>query len=148
MTATVEQREIVATVREWVEREVYPAASGYEHADEFPAPLVEDMKELGLFGVTIPEEYGGLGLDLLTYVLIQVELSRGWMSLSGVLNTHTICANLIYRFGTDDQRARFLPSMATGERRAAFSLSENAARRSPVAIDGRNRAFCSSVPNR
>ena len=74
MIAAAEQREVVASVREWVEREVYPVASEYEHADEFPAPLVEDMKQMGLFGVTIPEEYGGLGLDLLTYVLIQIEL--------------------------------------------------------------------------
>ena len=102
---TVEQRDVVATVREWVEREVYPVASRYEHADEFPAPLVEEMKELGLFGVTIPEEYGGLGLDLLTYTLIQVELSRGWMSLSGVLNTHFISAWMIGTHGTEEQRS-------------------------------------------
>src|SRR4029077_12948181 len=101
--------EIVQAVREWVEREVYPVASDYEHADEFPEPLVEQMKELGLFGVTIPEEYGGLGLDLTTYALIQVELSRGWMSLSGVLNTHFISAWMIKTFGTDEQRERYLP---------------------------------------
>jgi butyryl-CoA dehydrogenase len=124
VTTATEQREIVATVREWVEREVYPAASEYEHADEFPAPLVEDMKELGLFGVTIPEEYGGLGLDLLTYVLIQIELSRGWMSLSGVLNTHFISAWMIGAHGTEDQRERYLPRMATGELRFAYSMTE------------------------
>ena len=116
--------EIVAAVREWVEREVYPVASDYEHADEFPEPLVEQMKELGLFGVTIPEEYGGLGLDLTTYALIQVELSRGWMSLSGVLNTHFISAWMIRTFGTDGQRRRFLPRMATGEVRSAYSMTE------------------------
>jgi alkylation response protein AidB-like acyl-CoA dehydrogenase len=121
---TVEQREVVATVREWVEREVYPVASRYEHADEFPAPLVEGMKELGLFGVTIPERYGGLGLDLLTYALIQVELSRGWMSLSGVLNTHFISAWMIATHGTEEQRERYLPRMATGELRFAYSMSE------------------------
>ena len=95
MTATeqsTEQREIVATIREFVEREVVPVASELEHADEYPTALVQTMKELGLFGVTIPEEYGGLGLDLSTYARIQVELSRGWMSLSGVLNTHFISA--------------------------------------------------------
>ena len=97
------------SVREWVEREVYPVASEYEHADEFPEPLVEQMKELGLFGVTIPEEYGGLGLDLTTYALIQVELSRGWMSLSGVLNTHFISAWMIKTHGTEEQR-RALPA--------------------------------------
>jgi alkylation response protein AidB-like acyl-CoA dehydrogenase len=118
------QPEVVATVREWVEREVYPVASDYEHADEYPAPLVEDMKRLGLFGVTIPEEYGGLGLDLLTYVLIQIELSRGWMSLSGVLNTHFISAWMIGTYGTEEQRDSFLPRMATGELRFAYSMTE------------------------
>ncbi|HEY1366870.1 MAG TPA: acyl-CoA dehydrogenase family protein [Gaiellaceae bacterium] len=116
--------EVVAAVREWVEREVYPVASDYEHADEFPEPLVEDMKRMGLFGVTIPEEYGGLGLDLLTYVLIQIELSRGWMSLSGVLNTHFISAWMIRTYGTDEQRERYLPRMATGELRFAYSMTE------------------------
>jgi alkylation response protein AidB-like acyl-CoA dehydrogenase len=121
---TDDRQAVVATVREWVEREVYPVASEYEHADEFPTPLVEDMKELGLFGVTIPEEYGGLGLDLLTYVLIQIELSRGWMSLSGVLNTHFISAWMIKMYGTDEQRATYLPRMATGELRFAYSMTE------------------------
>jgi alkylation response protein AidB-like acyl-CoA dehydrogenase len=119
-----DRQAVVATVREWVEREVYPVASDYEHADEYPAPLVEDMKRMGLFGVTIPEEYGGLGLDLLTYVLIQVELSRGWMSLSGVLNTHFISAWMIGTHGTDEQRERYLPRMATGELRFAYSITE------------------------
>jgi len=124
MTTTVEQREVVATAREWVEREVYPVASDYEHADEFPAPLVEDMKALGLFGVTIPERYGGLGLDLLTYVLIQIELSRGWMSLSGIVNTHFMGVYLLTKHGTPEQKERWLPRMATGELRAALSMSE------------------------
>jgi alkylation response protein AidB-like acyl-CoA dehydrogenase len=119
-----ERTEIVQTIRSWVEREVYPVASEYEHADEFPAPLVAQMQELGLFGVTIPEEYGGLGLDLTTYALIQVELSRGWMSLSGVLNTHFISAWMIETFGTDEQREHFLPRMATGELRSAYSMTE------------------------
>jgi alkylation response protein AidB-like acyl-CoA dehydrogenase len=122
--AATEQREIVGSVREWVEREVYPVASEYEHADEFPTPLVEDMKAMGLFGVTIPEEYGGLGLDLLTYALIQIELSRGWMSLSGVLNTHFISAWMIKTHGTDEQKGRYLPRMATGELRFAYSMTE------------------------
>jgi alkylation response protein AidB-like acyl-CoA dehydrogenase len=122
--AATEQQEVVASVREWVEREVYPVASEYEHADEFPEPLVEDMRQMGLFGVTIPEEYGGLGLDVLTYVLIQIELSRGWMSLSGVLNTHFISAWMIKTHGTDEQRERYLPRMATGELRFAYSMTE------------------------
>jgi alkylation response protein AidB-like acyl-CoA dehydrogenase len=123
-TLSTEQREIVATVRDFVEREVVPNASRYEHADEYPTPLVEGMKELGLFGVTIPEEYGGLGLDLTTYALIQVELSRGWMSLSGVLNTHFISAWMIKTYGTDEQRETYLPRMATGELHSAYSMTE------------------------
>jgi alkylation response protein AidB-like acyl-CoA dehydrogenase len=122
--ASAEREAIVATIREFVERDVVPVASEYEHADEFPEPLVETMKELGLFGVTIPEEYGGLGLDLTTYALIQVELSRGWMSLSGVLNTHFISAWMIKTHGTDEQRQRYLPRMATGELRFAYSMTE------------------------
>jgi alkylation response protein AidB-like acyl-CoA dehydrogenase len=124
VTVEDDRRAVVATVREWVEREVYPVASEYEHADEYPAPLVEDMKRLGLFGVTIAEEYGGLGLDLLTYVLIQIELSRGWMSLSGVLNTHFISAWMIAAYGTEEQRGRYLPRMATGDLRFAYSMTE------------------------
>jgi alkylation response protein AidB-like acyl-CoA dehydrogenase len=121
---TTTQAEIVATIREWVEREVVPVASELEHADRYPEALVADMKELGLFGVTIPEEYGGLGLDLTTYALIVIELSRGWMSLSGVLNTHFISAWMINTYGTDEQRAQFLPRMATGEFHSAYSMTE------------------------
>jgi alkylation response protein AidB-like acyl-CoA dehydrogenase len=119
-----EQTEIVATVRNWVEREVMPVASELEHADEYPAELVEQMKELGLFGVIISEEYGGLGLDLTTYSLIQVELSRGWMSLSGVLNTHFLSAWMIETYGTEEQRQRCLPRMAAGELHSAYSMTE------------------------
>jgi butyryl-CoA dehydrogenase len=121
---TGEQREIVATIREFVERDVLPVASDLEHADEYPSELVEAMKELGLFGVTIPEEHGGLGLDLTTYALVQVELSRGWMSLSGVLNTHFISAWMIGEHGTDEQRRHYLPRMATGELHFAYSMTE------------------------
>jgi alkylation response protein AidB-like acyl-CoA dehydrogenase len=127
MSATelsAEQREIVATIRDFVERDVVPVASELEHADEYPTALVETMKELGLFGVTIPEEYGGLGLDLSTYARIQVELSRGWMSLSGVLNTHFISAWMIRTHGTEEQRDRYLPRMATGELHFAYSMTE------------------------
>jgi alkylation response protein AidB-like acyl-CoA dehydrogenase len=121
---TAEQREIVATIRAFVERDVVPVASELEHADEYPTELVATMKELGLFGVTIPEEYGGLGLDLATYAQIQVELSRGWMSLSGVLNTHFISAWMIRTHGTEEQRERYLPRMATGELHFAYSMTE------------------------
>jgi alkylation response protein AidB-like acyl-CoA dehydrogenase len=124
LTGVAERTEIVATVREWVEREVFPVASDLEHADEYPAGLVAQMKELGLFGVTIPEEYGGLGLDLTTYALLQVELARGWMSLSGVLNTHLISAWMIESYGTEEQRRGYLPRMATGELHSAYSITE------------------------
>ena len=121
---TAEQREIVSAIRDFVQKDVLPVASRLEHADEYPEELVAKMKELGLFGVTIPEEYGGLGLDLTTYALIQVELSRGWMSLSGVLNTHFISAWMIKTFGTEEQNERYLPRMATGEFHSAYSMTE------------------------
>ena len=101
-----------------------PNAEHFDHEDEFPEPIVEQMKELGLFGVTIPEEYGGMGLDLTTYAMIVEELSRGWISISGVINTHFIGSYLLMKFGTEEQKQKYLPRMATGEIRAAFSLSE------------------------
>jgi alkylation response protein AidB-like acyl-CoA dehydrogenase len=121
---TDEQREIVEMVRRFVDEQIIPQAEHYDGADEFPAPIVEQMKELGLFGVTIPEAYGGMELDLTTYAMIVEELSRGWISISGVINTHFIGSYLLMKFGTDEQRERLLPKMATGELRAAFSLSE------------------------
>jgi alkylation response protein AidB-like acyl-CoA dehydrogenase len=121
---TDEQTEILRTIRAFVDRDVLPRVSQYDHADEFPAPLVETMKELGLFGTTIPEEFGGLGLDLTTYALIVKELSRGWISLSGVINTHFMASFMITRFGTGEQRERLLPRMARGEVRSAFSMTE------------------------
>jgi alkylation response protein AidB-like acyl-CoA dehydrogenase len=121
---TEEQQAVVSTVREFVEQEVFPVAEELEHRDEFPEKIVEGMKELGLFGLTVPEEYGGAGLDLLTYALVGVELSRGWMSLSGILNTHFMAVYLLKKHGTDDQRQRWLPKMATGDLRAALSMSE------------------------
>ena len=116
--------EIVATISRWVDNEVVPHASELEHADEFPQAMFDQMCEFGLFGATIPEEYGGLGLDITTYARIVEELSRGWMSLSGILNTHKIGATMIDRYGTDEQRRRYLPRMVDGRFRAAFSLSE------------------------
>jgi alkylation response protein AidB-like acyl-CoA dehydrogenase len=119
-----EQRAIVETVRDFVEKEVIPVADELEHRDEFPEKIVEGMKELGLFGLTVPEEYGGAGLDLMTYALAGVELSRGWMSLSGILNTHFMAVYLLKKHGSEEQRKRWLPRMATGELRAALSMSE------------------------
>jgi len=118
------QKEIVATVRDFVDKDVIPVANDLEHADTYPAEIVEKMKEIGLFGLKIPEEYGGLGEPLTTYALVVVELARGWMSLSGILNTHFMAAWQIETFGTEDQKQRFLPRMATGEIRAALSMSE------------------------
>jgi len=121
---TDEQRAITEMVRQFVDEQIIPVAEEYDHEDKFPAPIVDQMKELGLFGVTIPEEYGGMGLDLTTYAMIVEELSRGWISISGVVNTHFIGSYLLMKFGTDEQKERLLPKMATGEIRAAFSLSE------------------------
>jgi alkylation response protein AidB-like acyl-CoA dehydrogenase len=116
--------EIVATVRDWVAKVVTPGAPALEHADQYPDAWVEQMKAFGLFGSRIPDAYGGLALDTLTYARLMEELSYGWMSLAGVLNTHTIAATLIERHGSDDQKRRLLPAMASGARRGAFSLSE------------------------
>src|SRR5881398_754506 len=121
---TDEQKAILEMVRQFADEQIIPQAAHYDAADEFPEPIVEQMRELGLFGVTIPEEFGGMGLDLTTYAMIVEELSRGWISISGVVNTHFIGSYLLMKFGTDEQKEYFLPKMATGEIRAAFSLSE------------------------
>lgn len=118
------QAEILETVRRFVDREVVPVASRYEHADEYPQPLVDRMRELGLFGATIAPEWGGLGLDYSTYARIVEEICRGWMSLSGVLNTHLMFAYVLERFGTDEQKRRWLPALARGDERAALCLTE------------------------
>ncbi|MEV4677645.1 acyl-CoA dehydrogenase family protein [Actinomadura sp. NPDC049382] len=119
-----EQREIVATVRAFVDREILPVATALEHADEYPQAIVDGMRDLGLFGLMIGEEHGGLGASLLTYALVVEELSRGWMSVSGIVNTHFIVAWMIAHHGTAEQQAHYLPKMATGEVRGAFSMSE------------------------
>jgi alkylation response protein AidB-like acyl-CoA dehydrogenase len=121
---TDEQKAITEMVRQFVDNEVIPIAEEHDHEDKFPTHVVEQMKALGLFGVTIPEEFGGMGLDLTTYAMIVEELSRGWISVSGIVNTHFIGSYLLMKFGTDEQKQSFLPRMATGELRAAFSLSE------------------------
>ncbi|HZA39695.1 MAG TPA: acyl-CoA dehydrogenase family protein, partial [Actinomycetota bacterium] len=124
ITLTDTQKAIVETVRDFVERDVVPIADEMEHRDEFPDAIVEQMKELGLFGLNVPEEYGGIGENLTTYALSVVELARGWMSLSGILNTHFMGNYLIGKFGTDEQKDKYLPRMATGELRAALAMSE------------------------
>ncbi|HEX7661383.1 MAG TPA: acyl-CoA dehydrogenase family protein [Pseudonocardiaceae bacterium] len=118
------QQEILSTVRGFVDKEIIPHAQALEHADEYPTDIVEGMKEMGLFGLTIPEEYGGLGESLLTYALVVEQIARGWMSVSGVINTHFIVAHMIKQHGTPEQKQYFLPRMATGEVRGSFSMSE------------------------
>ncbi|MGW0431456.1 acyl-CoA dehydrogenase family protein [Micromonospora sp. NPDC003197] len=118
------QRSILETVRDFADREIIPNAQRLERADEYPAEIVDGMREMGLFGLTIDEEYGGLGESLLTYALVVEELSRAWMSISGIVNTHFIVAYLISRHGSAEQKRSLLPRMATGEVRGAFSMSE------------------------
>ncbi|MGH8868399.1 MAG: acyl-CoA dehydrogenase family protein [Actinomycetes bacterium] len=118
------QQEILATVRDFVDKEILPHATALEHADEYPSDIVEGLKEMGLFGLTIDEEYGGFGESLLTYALAVEEIARGWMSVSGIINTHFIVAYMLSRHGTHEQKQRLLPRMVTGEVRGAFSMSE------------------------
>ncbi len=118
------QQEILSTVKSFVDKEILPYATDLEHKDEFPEAIVEGMKEMGLFGLMIPEEYGGLGESLLTYALVVEQIARGWMSVSGVINTHFILAYMIRQHGTEEQKQQWLPRMATGEVRGGFSMSE------------------------
>src|SRR5580698_10667263 len=117
-------REVVEAVRRFVDRDVIPVANELEHNDEYPHALVARMKELGLFGATIPTQYGGLGLSFVNYARIMAELSRGWMSLAGVINSHLIMAYIIANHGTDAQKKYFLPAMARGEKRGGLALTE------------------------
>ncbi|MFT7840780.1 acyl-CoA dehydrogenase family protein [Saccharothrix sp. BKS2] len=118
------QEEILSTVRTFVDKEIIPHAQALEHDDTYPADIVEGMKEMGLFGLTIPEEFGGLGESLLTYALVVEQIARGWMSVSGVINTHFIVAHMLKQHGTPEQKRSYLPRMATGEVRGSFSMSE------------------------
>jgi butyryl-CoA dehydrogenase len=116
--------EMLELVRTFTAKEITPVAGHFDHADEYPERIVEQMKEMGLFGITVPAEYGGLGLDLLTYVMVVEELSYGWMSVSGFLNTHFMACYLVKTFGTPEQKTDLLPRLASGEIRAAYCLSE------------------------
>src|SRR2546425_4127810 len=120
---TIEQREIVGMVRDFVEREILPVAHDLDHDDVYPDAIVKRMKELGFFGFAIPEAYGGAGLDYSTYAMVCEEISRGWMSITGIINTHFIVSFLLEEYGTDEQKQRFLPRMATGDHHGAFSMS-------------------------
>lgn len=121
---TEDQTEILKAVRVFVDEQIIPVAQDLEHADEYPQEIIDGLKELGVFGLTIPEEFGGLGESLLTYALVVEEIARGWMSVSGVINTHFIVAYLLMQHGTEEQKQKYLPRMATGEVRGAFSMSE------------------------
>ena len=119
-----EQRELLKLVKEFVDEQIIPVATELEHRDEYPQDIVDAMKEMGIFGLMIPEEYGGLGESLLTYALCVEEIARGWMSVSGIINTHFIVAYMLLQHGTEEQKQKYLPRMATGEVRGAFSMSE------------------------
>ena len=118
------QQEILKTIREFVDEKILPVAGELEAKDEYPTEIVEGMRDLGLFGLTIPEEYGGLGESLLTYALVVEEIARGWMSVSGIVNTHFIVAYMLMHHGTEEQKRHYLPKMAEGSIRGAFSMSE------------------------
>jgi alkylation response protein AidB-like acyl-CoA dehydrogenase len=118
------QQDVVAGIRQFVERVILPQASRLEHADEYPHEIVAGLREMGLFGCNVPAEYGGLGLDYTTFAMVIEELSRGWMSAVGPLGTHSVICDVIQRFGTDEQRRRFLPGLASGELRGGLALSE------------------------
>ena len=116
--------QIVDLVRDFVRRDVEPIASRYDHEDVYPAELVDTMREMGLFGITIPEKYGGLGLDHVTLAIVFEELSKGWMSVCGPIGTHLLMSSIISDHGTEDQKQRILPGMATGEIRGGLCLTE------------------------
>jgi len=123
--APSDERELIlSTVRRFVEKEVIPVASAMEHRDEYPHQLVAQMKEIGLFGLNVPEEYGGANVETSTLATICEEIARGWLGLSGVVGTHTVMCDVIARFGTDQQKRKFLPAMATGEKRGGICLTE------------------------
>ncbi len=121
---TEDQGELLKLVREFVDEQIIPVATELEHKDAYPDEIVEGMKEMGVFGLMIPEEYGGLGESLLTYALVVEEIARGWMSVSGIINTHFIVAYMLLQHGTEEQKAHYLPKMATGDIRGGFSMSE------------------------
>ena len=118
------QRLVAQTVREFVDREVIPVASRMEHDDEYPDQLVETMKTLGLFGLNTPDEYGGNEVDYTTFAIVFEELARGWMGLAGILGTHLVLCDVLLRYGTDEQKQRYLPRLARGELRGGICLSE------------------------
>ncbi|MFF1468896.1 acyl-CoA dehydrogenase family protein [Streptomyces mirabilis] len=119
-----DERLVVAAVREFVDKDVKPVVRELEHANTYPEALIERMKKLGIFGLAVPEEYGGTPVSTSCYVLVTEELARGWMSLAGAMGGHTVVAKLLLRFGTEEQKRRWLPRLATGEVRATMALTE------------------------
>jgi alkylation response protein AidB-like acyl-CoA dehydrogenase len=124
-TLTAEQQLIVSTVRQFVDREVTPVASAMEHRNEYPHELVRHMREMGLFGLNVPEEYGGAAVDYTTFAMIFEEIARGWLGLSGVIGSHSVMCDVVVRFGTEEQKRRCLPAMASGEKRGGICLTES-----------------------
>jgi alkylation response protein AidB-like acyl-CoA dehydrogenase len=118
------QRALEGSVRQFVDREVIPVASEFEHKDEYPQPLVDRMKELGYFGAVIPEEHGGAGMDALSFVVLTEELARGWMSLTGVIGAHSMVSWMVSQFGSDEQKREWLPRLASGEMRTGIGITE------------------------
>lgn len=123
-TLNEEEQLVLATVKKFLEREVAPVASELEHRNEYPTEIVERMKEIGLFGANVPESYGGQDLSYTVFAMIFEEISRVWMGLAGILGTHTVLCDVVARFGTEDQKQRFLPMLARGDKRGAICLSE------------------------
>lgn len=123
-SAVSERELIVSTVRKFVEKEVIPVASELEHRNEYPHELVRQMQAMGLFGLNIPEEYGGANVDTTTLAMVFEEISRGWLGLAGIIGSNSVMCDVLVRFGTDDQKRRYLPALATGERRGGICLSE------------------------
>ncbi|MEU7817660.1 acyl-CoA dehydrogenase family protein [Pseudonocardia sp. NPDC049154] len=123
-TLSSEERYVVDTVREFVDREVKPVVQQLEHANEYPEKLIEQMKELGIYGLAIPEPWGEAPVSMPCYALVTAELARGWMSLAGAMGGHTVVAKLLLAFGTQEQKDRYLPRMASGELRATMALTE------------------------
>src|SRR3954466_6705364 len=121
---SAEEQAVVDTVREWVDREVRPVVRELEHENTYPDKLIEQMKQLGIFGLAIEEPYGEAPVSMPCYALVTAELARGWMSLAGAMGGHTVVAKLLAEFGTDEQKQRYLPRMATGEVRAPMALTE------------------------
>ena len=121
---TQDQKDFQEAIRAFVDKEIIPVARDMEHSGEYPTAIVEHMKEMGLFGMTIPEEFGGLGVDMTTFSIVFEELSRGWMGIAGILGSHSMACFIISKNGTPEQKAKYLPELATGARRSGLGLTE------------------------